>query len=112
MEIGVTQTIQKRLKNQDIHQPYEQTTELAFCWDTHLVKLGRRNVLLIANVSNRFMIAMMDIEPRNKDNILNSDAVIASSDPSVCEIKDGKLIAKKVGKANIKMYFNGYEEGV
>ena len=32
MEIGVTQTIQKRLKNQDIHQPYEQTTELAFCW--------------------------------------------------------------------------------
>lgn len=65
MEIGVTQTIQKRLKNQDIHQPYDQTTELAFCWDTHLVKLGRRNVLLVANVSNRFMIAMMDIEPRN-----------------------------------------------
>ena len=39
--------------------------ELAFCWDTHLVKLRRRNVLLVANVSNRFMIAMMDIEPRN-----------------------------------------------
>ena len=65
MEIGVTQTIQKHLKNQEINQPYDQTTELAFCWDTHLVKLGRRNVLLIANVSNRFMIAMMDIEPRN-----------------------------------------------
>lgn len=24
MEIGVTQTIQKRLKNQDIHQPYDR----------------------------------------------------------------------------------------
>lgn len=48
----------------------------------------------------------------NQYNILNSDAVIASSDPSVCEIKDGKLIAKKMGKANSKMYFNGYEEGV
>lgn len=80
MEIGVTQTIQKRLKNQDIHQPYEQTTELAFCWDTHLVKLGRRNVLLIANVSNRFMIAMMDIEPRNwKYYTLYIDEVISNA---------------------------------
>lgn len=65
MEIGATKEIQKRLKNQEIHPPYDQTDELAFCWDTHLVKLKRRNVLIVANVSNRFMIAMMDIEPRN-----------------------------------------------
>lgn len=47
----------------------------------------------------------------NGNKLPDSGAVIASSDPSVCEIKDGKLIAKKAGKANIKMYFNGYEEG-
>lgn len=47
----------------------------------------------------------------NGNKLPDSGAVTASSDPSVCEIKDGKLIAKKAGKANIKMYFNGYEEG-
>lgn len=31
MEIGATKEIPKRLKNQEIHPPYDQTDELAFC---------------------------------------------------------------------------------
>ena len=46
----------------------------------------------------------------NGNKLPDSGAVIVSSNSSVCEIKDGKLIAKKVGKATIKMYFEGYEE--
>lgn len=36
-----------------------------FCWDTHLTKIKGRNVLFIVNASNRYTIAMTDIEPRN-----------------------------------------------
>ena len=38
---------------------------LVFCWDTHLTKIKGRNVLFIVNASNRYTIAMTDIEPRN-----------------------------------------------
>ena len=62
MEIGATIAIQERL-----------TTKIdeikggshVFCWDTHLTKIKGRNVLFIVNASNRYTIAMTDIEPRN-----------------------------------------------
>lgn len=38
---------------------------LLFCWDTHLVKVKNRNILLVVNRSNRYAIAMTDIELRN-----------------------------------------------
>ena len=38
---------------------------LVFFWDTHLTKIKRRNVVFIVNASNRYTIAMTDIEPRN-----------------------------------------------
>ena len=38
---------------------------LVFRWDTHLTKIKRRNVVFIVNASNRYTIAMTDIEPRN-----------------------------------------------
>lgn len=62
MEIGATIAIQERL-----------TTKIdeikggshVFCLDTHLTKIKGRNVLFIVNASNRYTIAMTDIEPRN-----------------------------------------------
>ena len=61
-EIGATIAIQERL-----------TTKIdeikggshVFCLDTHLTKIKGRNVLFIVNASNRYTIAMTDIEPRN-----------------------------------------------
>ena len=41
----------------------------------------------------------------------NSGAVFESSDPSVCEVKNGILTAKKVGTAYITMYYPEYKEG-
>ena len=63
MEIGITKAVQERMKATLM----EDTTEdsLIFCWDTHLVKYKRRNVLLIVNASNRYTIAMTDIEQRH-----------------------------------------------
>lgn len=54
--------MQERLKSIKI----EAATDIlpVFCWDTHLVKVKGRNVLLIINASNRYTIAMTDIEPR------------------------------------------------
>lgn len=63
MEIGVTKTVQVRIKS--ISLETARDSSLVFCWDTHLVKLKGRNVLLIVNASNRYAIAMTDIEPRN-----------------------------------------------
>lgn len=40
----------------------------------------------------------------------NSGAVIKSSNPSVCNVKNGKLTAIAPGKADITMYFEGYQE--
>lgn len=42
----------------------------------------------------------------------NSGAVIESSNPKVCGVKNGKITALAAGKATIKAYFPGYEEKV
>lgn len=63
MEIGVTKAVQEKIKTRAVE--ITRDTSLVFCWDTHLVKLKGRNVLLIINASNRYTIAMTDIEPRN-----------------------------------------------
>ena len=63
MEIGATKSVQERLKITKIDEI--KGALLVFCWDTHLVKIKGRNVLFIVNASNRYTIAMTDIEPRN-----------------------------------------------
>lgn len=63
MEIGVTKAVRERIKTTNISEIDD--TPLVFCWDTHLVKIRGRNVLFIVNASNRYTIAMTDIEPRN-----------------------------------------------
>ena len=63
MEIGATKAVQERIKSTSLETARD--TSLVFCWDTHLVKFKGRNVLLIVNASNRYTIAMTDIEPRN-----------------------------------------------
>ena len=63
MELGVTKVVQDRLKTTKIEE--SKGASLVFCWDTHLTKIKGRNVLFIVNASNRYTIAMTDIEPRN-----------------------------------------------
>ena len=63
MELGVTKVVQDRLKTTKIEK--SKCASLVFCWDTHLTKIKGRNVLFIVNASNRYTIAMTDIEPRN-----------------------------------------------
>ena len=63
MEIGATKAVQDRLKTTKIEE--SKGDSLVFCWDTHLTKIKGRNVLFIVNASNRYTIAMTDIEPRN-----------------------------------------------
>lgn len=63
MEIGVTKVVKERIKTTKISEIND--TPLVFCWDTHLVKIKGRNVLFIVNASNRYTIAMTDIEARN-----------------------------------------------
>ena len=63
MEIGATKAVQERLKKTKIDEI--KGASLVFCWDTHLTKINGRNVLFIVNASNRYTIAMTDIEPRN-----------------------------------------------
>ena len=63
MEIGATKAVQERLKTTKIDEI--KGVSLVFCWDTHLTKIKGRNVLFIVNASNRYTIAMTDIEPRN-----------------------------------------------
>lgn len=45
----------------------------------------------------------------NGENLVNSGAVIESSDPSVCTVADGIITAVAPGTATIRMYFKGYE---
>ena len=63
MEIGATKAVQDRLKTTKIAE--SKGVSLVFCCDTHLTKIKGRNVLFIVNASNRYTIAMTDIEPRN-----------------------------------------------
>ncbi len=63
MEIGVTKAVQDKIKTKSVESAKD--TQRVFCWDTHLVKLKGRNVLLTVNTSNRYTVVMTDIEPRN-----------------------------------------------
>ena len=63
MEIGATKAVQDRLKTTRIEE--SKGASLVFCWDTHLTKIKGRNVLFIVNASNRYTIAMTDIEQGN-----------------------------------------------
>ena len=63
MEIGATKAVQNRLKTTRIEE--SKGASLVFCWDTHLTKIKGRNVLFIVNASNRYTIAMTDIEQGN-----------------------------------------------
>jgi len=63
MQIGLSGIVQKRVKKAEL-APVEEE-DLAFCWDTHLIKYKNRNVLLVVNVSSRYAIAMTDIESRD-----------------------------------------------
>ncbi len=63
MEIGATKAVQDRLKTTKIEE--SKGVSLVFCWDTHLAKIKGRNVLFIVNASNRYTIAMTDIEQGN-----------------------------------------------
>lgn len=63
MQIGLTEIVKKRVKNSDLSSA--EGEDLVFCWDTHLIKVGNRNVLIVVNASSRYGIAMTDIEPSN-----------------------------------------------
>ena len=63
MEIGAIKAVQDRLKTTNIEE--SKGASLVFCWDTHLTKIQGRNVLFIVNASNRYTIAMTDIEQGN-----------------------------------------------
>ena len=51
MEIGATKAVQERLKTAKFDDIKDAS--LVLCWDTHLAKIKRRNVLFIVNASNR-----------------------------------------------------------
>lgn len=63
MKIGVTQSVEERIKATPLE--LVEKAPLVFCWETHLLKVKHRNVLLIMNASSNYTIAMTDIEPRN-----------------------------------------------
>ena len=63
MKIGVTQSVEERIKATPLEMV--EKAPLVFCWETYLLKVKHRNVLLIMNASSNYTIAMTDIEPRN-----------------------------------------------
>lgn len=69
MQIGLTGIVKKRVKNSGLSAA--EGEDLVYCWDTHLIKSGNRNVLLVVNASSRYGIAMTDIEPGNWNYFLS-----------------------------------------
>lgn len=63
MKIGITEMVRARMELQQVICVND--VDPVFCWYTHLIKIKRRNVLLIINANNRYTIAMTDIEPGN-----------------------------------------------
>ena len=50
MKIGVTQSVEERIKATPLE--LVEKAPLVFCWETHLLKVKHRNVLLIMNASS------------------------------------------------------------
>lgn len=46
----------------------------------------------------------------NGNELTDSGVILESSDPSICEIKNQTITAKRSGVVDITMYFNGYKE--
>lgn len=81
MEIGATKAVQERLKTTKIDEI--KGASLVFCWDTHLTKIKGRNVLFIVNASNRYTIAMTDIETCKPTDDYSSNSQMTCKSPEL-----------------------------
>lgn len=61
MEIGLTSNLQKKCGISKL--PASTETDLFYCWDIAFEKLGSRNVLFIANASNRLACVVSGMKP-------------------------------------------------
>lgn len=56
MELGITIPLQKHLKAK---QPdYGGVVDLFFCWELHMIRYQKKNLLIVVNASNRFCCIM------------------------------------------------------
>ncbi len=56
MELGITIPLQKHLKIKELN--YGGITDLFFCWELHIIRFQKKNLLIVVNASNRFCCIM------------------------------------------------------
>lgn len=56
MELGITIPLQKHLKIRQLN--YGGITDLFFCWELHIIRFQKKNLLIVVNASNRFCCIM------------------------------------------------------
>ena len=56
MELGITIPLQKHLKIKELN--YGGITDLFFCWELHIIRFEKKNLLIVVNASNRFCCIM------------------------------------------------------
>ena len=64
MKIGVTQSVEERIKATPLE--LVEKAPLVFCWETHLLKVKHRNVLLIMNASSNYTVRRHTVVGANR----------------------------------------------
>ena len=68
MELGLTIPLQKHL---NIQQPdYGGLIDLFYCWELHIIRFQKKNLLVAVNASNRFCVLMSGMMVKDWKNII------------------------------------------
>ena len=93
MEIGLTTSVQKKIKGLKLEQTQEADSR--FWWEVNLTKIGNRNALVIVHPSSRYCMVYSNLKPLIWKNL----------DSFVCDAIKEALLRADFSDEDVNSYF-------
>lgn len=93
MEIGLTTSVQKKIKGLKLEQTQEADSR--FWWEVNLTKIGNRNTLVIVHPSSRYCMVYSNLKPLIWKNL----------DSFVCDAIKEALLREDFSDEDVNSYF-------
>jgi hypothetical protein len=89
MEIGITKTLAKKTGETPLSP--EESTDLFYCWDAHIVRYGSRQALILINVKTRLASLLINLKPRDWKDMKTTAIEAITSAMSHCGCREEEI---------------------
>lgn len=112
MEIGITQTLAKKIKITSAPSPVQD--DLFFCWDAHILKYGTRQCLMLTNARTRLTALMINLKPSDwKDfEATSCEAIRTAMDQCGCRDHEIERYFQSAGDLSLTKTHGRTTQGV